>query len=255
MERRPSGLRALAAALSFTILAAGGTSVVMDTPLSAPVKRLLGKAPERLLPPVVAASSGPHRFLRLHDGSTDPVTFDPCRPVAIVLNPRSAPAGSLSLVREAMAEVSRRTGLDLRLVGTTDERPHRDREASDPERYGAGWSPVLLSWSDASETPMLAGAVAGVGGGIARAPRLSSRMTFVSGSVTLDAEDLGAAMQRTGGAAEVRAIVLHELAHLVGLDHVDAPGELMQPMNQGQHAFGPGDLEGLARLGAGDCRL
>lgn len=45
----------------------------------------------------------------------------------------------------------------------------------------------------------------------------------------------------------------HELAHVLGLGHVDTPGELMMPVNTGQTHFGPGDLAGLARLGAIPC--
>ena len=47
-----------------------------------------------------------------------------------------------------------------------------------------------------------------------------------------------------------RAILVHELAHVVGLAHVDDPGELMYAENTGRTGLGPGDREGLARLGA-----
>ena len=46
----------------------------------------------------------------------------------------------------------------------------------------------------------------------------------------------------------------HELAHVVGLNHVDDAAELMYPEGiPGVVAFGPGDLTGLARLGRGQC--
>ena len=47
--------------------------------------------------------------------------------------------------------------------------------------------------------------------------------------------------------------MLHELAHVVGLAHVSEPMELMFTDNTGQVTFGPGDLEGLARLGSLPC--
>ena len=58
------------------------------------------------------------------------------------------------------------------------------------------------------------------------------------------------------GGAGVKAFayyaVLHELGHLVGLAHVDAPAQLMYP--QGHIAsFAPGDLRGLAAAGSGPC--
>ena len=46
----------------------------------------------------------------------------------------------------------------------------------------------------------------------------------------------------------------HEVAHLVGLGHVNEPMELMFASNDGQTEFGPGDLTGLALLGSLPCR-
>ena len=53
--------------------------------------------------------------------------------------------------------------------------------------------------------------------------------------------------------AEQQAIVDHEFGHVVGLDHVHDPRELMNEDNVGLTTYGPGDREGLARLGAIDC--
>ncbi|HEY0889152.1 MAG TPA: matrixin family metalloprotease [Nocardioides sp.] len=58
----------------------------------------------------------------------------------------------------------------------------------------------------------------------------------------------------TGNPAAAQAVVMHELGHVLGLDHVPDPGELMHDENTGRVDFGPGDLEGLARLGATECR-
>ncbi len=46
---------------------------------------------------------------------------------------------------------------------------------------------------------------------------------------------------------------MHELAHVVSLDHVNDRNELMFEENTGQTALGPGDRAGLAVLGAGPC--
>ncbi len=45
--------------------------------------------------------------------------------------------------------------------------------------------------------------------------------------------------------------LLHELAHAVGLDHVEDPAQIMHPVEAGQPAeYAPGDLAGLRRVGA-----
>ena len=44
-------------------------------------------------------------------------------------------------------------------------------------------------------------------------------------------------------------VVLHEWGHVMGLDHVDERGQLMHEAGGGVTDLGPGDLEGLRRLG------
>ena len=45
----------------------------------------------------------------------------------------------------------------------------------------------------------------------------------------------------------------HEFGHLVGLGHVDDPDEIMNKHGVRVSTYGPGDLEGLARIGSIDC--
>ena len=79
-------------------------------------------------------------------------------------------------------------------------------------------------------------------------------MVYVSGSVTLDGPDLTRLAEGPDGRAIVRSIIQHEIAHLVGLDHVEDRGQLMYPVTQsGVTGFAAGDLEGLAALGRGNC--
>ncbi len=48
--------------------------------------------------------------------------------------------------------------------------------------------------------------------------------------------------------------MLHELAHLVGLDHVDDDSQLLHPETvRGVTDYAAGDLTGLSRLGQGPC--
>jgi hypothetical protein len=110
---------------------------------------------------------------------------------------------------------------------------------------------VLVAWSDEGEVPDLKGRVAGVGG--SAAATRAGHDWFVTGSVILDGADLADVVQRRTGRAQVRAVIMHEFGHLLGLDHVRAADELMHVSNVGMTAFGPGDRAGLAALGSGEC--
>jgi hypothetical protein len=83
--------------------------------------------------------------------------------------------------------------------------------------------------------------------------RDSSDMHYVSGVVHLDGPTFTDIQREPGGEARARAIIMHELAHLVGLAHVADPEQLMYNDNVGKTAFGLGDLEGLRKLGSGRC--
>ena len=71
--------------------------------------------------------------------------------------------------------------------------------------------------------------------------------------VALDTPQLTEIMASPNGADHARAIIVHELGHLVGLAHVDDPNELMYADNLGRLDLGPGDRRGLVALGSGRC--
>jgi hypothetical protein len=226
-----------------------------DWPPDPPVHELrpLGRPPE-------VAAAGPHRFAALQDDGT-PVAWDPCRPIRYVVRP-GGPAGADLLLRQAIDRVARATGLVFVDEGPTDERPEADRPSYQPERYGEDWAPVLVAWSDPDETPELgersesdgvSADVAGIGGA-ASAGWEGEPSIYVTGSLTLDEPDLTALLAQADGWNTVRAVIMHELAHVVGLDHVEDPSQLMHPSTvPGVVEFGAGDLQGLAALGSGPC--
>lgn len=204
-------------------------------------------------PAPVAVESPAHRFLALQPDASGPIAYDPCRPIHVVVNTRTASAGADTLLTEALAEVSRVTGLQFAVDGPTDERPDAEREPFQPDRYGDRWAPVLVAWSDPGEVADLGGDIAGTGGSTwLELPRRAS--AYVTGAVTLDGPQIAEILQQPTGHEQARAIIQHELAHLLGLDHVDDPAELMHPVGRPEVvAFGPGDLTGLAELGQGEC--
>lgn len=204
-------------------------------------------------PPRVPADPGAFSFAQLQDDAVTPVAYDPCRVVHYAIRPDGSPEGGEEMVHAAVARVSRATGLVFVYDGPTDEAPTPERAAFQPDRYGDRWAPVLVGWQTEEENPDLAGDVVGRGGSTAVSLGEGPRV-YVTGTVSLDAEQLPEVLGARDGAATASGIVLHELAHLVGLDHVDDASQLLHPETvPGVTDFGAGDLTGLVRLGQGSC--
>jgi len=214
----------------------------------------LGEAKTPLAsPPPVKHVSDSHTYLATQPNGVTPVTWDPCRSIHYVTRTAGAPAGGAQALAAAIDRVSAATGLQFVDDGPTDEAPDPQRAPFQPTRYGDRWAPVLIAWSTPQESPALDGKVVGIGGPI------TERSTghpdvHVSGSVTLDAPALAEILSAKGGGKLARAIVMHELGHLVGLGHVDDATQIMNPeADPDVTRFGAGDLTGLAALGAGPC--
>jgi hypothetical protein len=179
----------------------------------------------------------------------DPVRWNPCEPIHYVLARDGLTPGALDDVRGAIARISDATGISFTYDGLTDEQPSRARNAYQPGRYGDRWAPVLIAWVHPDETDIPfsdeghdAAAVASP-----QLPEAAAADVFVSGWVAVDVEDpnpSGFALPGMQG-----PVVLHELAHVLGLAHAESAGNLMEPSGGGMTSFGPGDIAGLEHLG------
>lgn len=239
----------LTTAISVAITGVVVTMLVLFLP-SGPmesVRRTLGLGSGRGLPaPTIEERGGVFAFTMTQPGSSEPVGWDPCEPIRYQVNPADEPAGGSQLISRAIARASAATGLTFEDDGLTDERPFTAQFVP----IGTD-RPVIIGWGTAAEFPELADDVAGIGGGAAEQGVLGRRY-YVTGGVALDT-DLFTTAQVTMRPQIMEAIVLHEIAHVVGLNHVNEPTELMAATNNGQLDFGPGDREGLARLGSLPC--
>src|SRR5690606_22565611 len=85
----------------------GGPSFVLGVGSDRPTPQA-GESSEPLGITPYVDESGPHTFMQLQPGSAEPVTYDPCRSLHLVVNARTAPDGADVLLEEAVAEVAQR---------------------------------------------------------------------------------------------------------------------------------------------------
>lgn len=247
-ERWRSGLALLVSAVVLVVIVFIGPSDEL-----AALKRVLGIGVDPLGTPADVEPGGVHAFLRTQPGRPNqPVAWDPCREIRYAINPDGSTDEAdeaVAFVQEAVEVVSGLTGLQFDYVGETDRRPSWEADLVPRGRS----EPVLIAWATEDEVEELEGDVAGVGGAVAQEAPSGRWLRYVTGQVTLDTDVYALLGDDADGEARGRAILLHELGHLVGLDHVDSPAELMYADEVGLLEFGAGDRNGLVRLGKGQC--
>jgi len=202
--------------------------------------------------PLVVTSAS-YRFISYQSDLVTPVAYDPCRPIHYVTRAQGEPAGGDQIISEAITRVSQATGLQFIYDGPTFETPTFQRASFQPGRYGNRWAPVLIAWLTSGENPDFVSHIEGESGSVAMS-RTDGPKTYVTGIVELDSFKLTQSLQAPGGIEQTRAVVMHELGHVIGLAHVADANQLMYPESgHGITDFAAGDLTGAAMLGRGAC--
>lgn len=156
--------------------------------------------------------------------------WDPCDVLEYWVNVDDAPnQQAIDSMNAAIRTVEEATGIDFVYRGTTSA--------------GTSLDPVdgidaVIGFSRPERTPALGGSVIGVGGG------WFGEREVVYGYAFVDVTD------GLGTGRRLQAVFMHEIAHMMGLAHVNDANELMYPFATSRTTFGTGDLEGLYLMGA-----
>jgi hypothetical protein len=189
---------------------------------------------------------GSYSFLEVQPGTGSvPVTYSSCRPVTVEFNLHGVEdlTTTRQVLLQALGEASAASHLNVVFVRDSLRRPR-------PGGATETGYPVLIAFTDSDEMHDMVG-VAGRGGSswIER----NGLRTYVSGQIVLERRYWNKTLPGWHGKEQTRAIVMHELGHVLGLGHVDDRHEIMSQDGSGQYEYGPGDRTGLARLGRGPC--
>ena len=231
----PGGVRALPPTTSASPLPSA-TPSPSETPSPSPSRR-----------PTV---DGAFRFLERVAGV--PVRWNPCQTITYAVNTGGAAPPVIPDLREALRRLTRATGIEFRPMGRTGESFFRAYERM---RYdGVGRRELIVIWVDHERYEAILRRVGDRRASIAFAKTMAGiyadRDQYFGGIIVID-ED-ATATRGFGYRYAHGSVLLHELGHIMGLDHVKDPDQLMysgRHPNFGLRDYGDGDLEGLRRLG------
>lgn len=189
-------------------------------------------APSTTQPPATSPTSGEFNLLIAPPGY-GVIRWDPCRPIRYLVNSALATPEQIFYMNQGIAKIEQASGIDFEYVGQTDG----GHELEVPAGANAD---AVLAFSTRALSSYLGGNV-GVGGPIVNFYS-GGRARVSTGAVAVDTDLMTQGNQHL--------VWAHELAHMLNLDHVSNPDELMAPVLDGQNDFGPGDRQGLWTVGA-----
>ena len=211
-------------------------------------KRVTSTSSEAVAPQAaqLSTTSSQYKFSSLLDGQ--PVRWNPCTAIHWTSNTVRGPVGGLEVLKVGVAKIAAQTGTTWVYDGDTATVPSTSYLPKTP----TGNRPVLLGWADGASSDLLAGKPTGVLG-------MTRTVWFGTddgkGTRIAATRAAAVALDRTDrlplrGAVSWSTTVLHELGHVMGLDHPSDSRQLMAsslPANVTD--LQAGDRAGLTRVG------
>lgn len=216
-----------------------------EVPLPAPED-----APSRKLPPVDVAGTSGYSFTTKDAGQ--PVLHDPCRVITWRLSTHELPEGAEQLVRDAVASIETHTGLKWEEGDTSPYPANPDHSVLTQVDGRWEYAPVEIGFTRAGGKG-LGGDTVGVGGTFVTPGAWGDQQYLRSGVVLIDKDAINAKEGTEEFNQALTTVLLHELGHVVGLDHVADADQVMFAAFLPHATWGEGDLAGLAAAGRGTC--
>jgi hypothetical protein len=218
----------------------------MPTPTTVPA--LAATAGTTATVRLAALTSSSYRFSSILDGA--PVRWNPCQAIHWRANVARGPVGGLDVLKAAVAHIAYQTSTTWVYDGVTATAPTTAYLPKTPTNTN---KPVLIGWTDGTASDLLRGRPAqvlgmtrtvwfGVDDGMGH--RAAATRAAV---VALDRTD----RLPLRGTQSWSATTLHELGHVMGLDHPADPRQLMAATLPNVASYQTGDNTGLTRLGRG----
>jgi matrixin len=196
----------------------------------------------------------------LPDGHRVAARWDPCqKAITVRINPRLASTteagreAAVTDVRRAVRLLSEKTGIPFVLEGLTTQVPKNTRWAWWRLQSSAE---IVVAWvhhTGSYASNLLSSGAAGSGGYSYKAWKSGSTWRGATGRgyVVLDASQRGSFRGGFTNGVTRGALLLHELGHVMGLQHVGTTSQLMYPtiLNRAHSYYFSGDRAGLAKVG------
>lgn len=240
---QPVGTAAVAPDGTFTLplgrrSAVGTWTVRVSHPAEGALAAGAGEASVR----VTVTGVGPARAWRPVVGTrSHPARWGTCR-IGYRVNERRMPPAGLADLREAMRRVTQVSGIRFRYLGATSVTPTL-------RYHGPGRNRMVVAWAPpASSGGLLTNGIAGVGATARTRTRLLTAYLLINSRFSAAADPGFGAGQPHG------LVLMHELGHVVGLDHSPDARQVMAAGSPRPAAvWGAADIRGLRRLGS-RCR-